>query len=96
MSLKNQKKKRFRVQIADLRAKMSKVIEKSCEACGVPFKTEKSRFCSRECRSGVYKGGKTCLEIERESISRLNNKWLTRKTPWGPRPSPDLKTFTNY
>ena len=75
---------------------MSKIIVKNCETCGVPFKTEKSRFCSRECRSGIYKGGKTAIEKEREMMMRINENWINRKRPWGPRENPANKTFTNY
>lgn len=61
------------------RREMSKVIQKKCESCGVPFKADLARFCSRECRSGWDKGGKTYIEKKHNDISRINQNWLKRK-----------------
>ncbi len=51
---------------------------KNCENCGVPYKSEKARYCSQECRTARDKGGKTATEREKEKYERINKNWLNK------------------
>ncbi len=71
-------------------------ITKHCESCGIPFKTIKNRFCSRECWIYSNKGGKTYEEKKKEAISRINENWINKKSQGKRRVDPTSKSFTNY
>jgi len=75
---------------------MTKVISRYCENCGIPFKSEKARFCSQSCRSGSDKGGKTYEEKRSDVISRINQNWLNRKPPKRVKADPTHINLTNY
>ena len=75
---------------------MTGVIPRHCETCGVPFKAETKRFCSRECRAGWTKGGKTYDEKRQDAISDINKRWIDRGSKKRITFDPTQTIITNY
>jgi len=69
---------------------------RNCENCGVPFKAERARYCSRECRTAVDKGGKTYDEKKLAAILKCNEQWVNKKPRRRVQLDPKYYNMTTY